>query len=110
MASTKKLNYIQDYNAKFYKQVNIRISKEDAELIDKALGKSGMSKASFIQQAVKEKLERDGYAPKCRYEVLCDDKVIYSTNSLDDAERRLLYETEYIGNNGHYKIVENELK
>lgn len=110
MAYKSKIKAGQKYNDKNNKQINIRLRKEEVDFIYENIKKSGMSKAAYIGQAIKEKLERDGYIPKCRYELLCDDKTIYSTNSLDDAEKRLIYETEFMGHNGHYEIIENELK
>ena len=110
MASRSKIFANQMFNERNSKQINIRLRKEEVDFIYDAIKKSGISKAAYIGQAIKEKLERDGYIPKCRYELLCDDMTIYSTNSLDDATRRLIHETETMGHSGHYEIVENELK
>ena len=109
MVSEAQKKAVIKYLNKNYKQINIRVNKEEADDIDKAVAKTGMSKAAFILQAIKEKLERDGYVDKKKYELLCDNVTIFSSDSLEDAEKRLIYETEKMGHNGHYEIVENEL-
>lgn len=50
---------IEKWNKKVYESVAIRIRKGTREIWRQAADKAGLSLASYIQLAVKEKMERD---------------------------------------------------
>ncbi len=109
MVKKSRVMAARRYNEKNYKLLTMQVPKKEFEELNKIIKKTKMSRTSFFLQAVKEKLERDGYTAKKRYELLCDDVIIFSSDNLEDAEKRLIYETEKMGHNGHYEIVENEM-
>ena len=54
--------YSNKYNAKAYNQIKINAKKSDRlpELIEIASGKTNVSKQSYMIQAIKDKLAKDG--------------------------------------------------
>lgn len=48
------------YIANNYKQVKLSMPKSEAEELDAYCAARDISKAGFIRQAIKEKMERDG--------------------------------------------------
>ena len=57
IAKTATLKYIKEKQ----QQITLRFKKEDFEQrIQPAIEKSGMATATFIKQAIDEKIERDG--------------------------------------------------
>ena len=57
MATKAKIKAVARYNAKTYTEIKLRMRKEDAEELKAHL--DGKSANGFINQAIKEKLERD---------------------------------------------------
>ena len=55
--STPHEKAVAKYNAKTYERVTLRLKKEDAEILRVFLG--GRSANGFINDAIKEKMERE---------------------------------------------------
>lgn len=53
-----KAEYDQQYHKKNYKNVSVVFKHEEAEQLEEAAAKLGMSKSAYIKEAVKEKIER----------------------------------------------------
>ena len=52
--------YVAGYHKEHYKKKTAAFTKEEAEKMEKAAKKAGMTCSAYIKMAVKEKMERDG--------------------------------------------------
>ena len=52
---------VAKYNAKTYTEIKLRLKKDDADNLKKYL--AGSSANKFINEAIKEKMDRDGGRP-----------------------------------------------
>lgn len=48
------------YNSMHYSHITLRIPKAEAEILENVCKLHNYSKAGFIRQAIKEKIDRDG--------------------------------------------------
>lgn len=47
-----------------YKQVKLSMPNEEADILEEYCKKNGYTKAGFIREAIKEKMERDSLLPR----------------------------------------------
>lgn len=51
--------YVQNYHREHYKKLTAAFTKEEAEQVESAADRAGLTKSAYIKMAVFEKIERE---------------------------------------------------